>query len=289
MLSFFVFTTKKKEEPTRLHKKQEETIHIVLIVVSMQNRNSLIETLVPDRRKRSIRNQLASDIKHMEEGYVNCILFDYMELDVGLWLKYYKKEESKHLPYSILQIEFMQNMEESNTSFYYLIHMQKLRNQLKDFKKKLKETKFVNVDPKLSEPCLIDSYSIEYQSLLNSLQYLNRSIESTQPENGIYRIDLSHAVTDTCLLNGWLLDYPYIYVHTHLSIEKETCFHNCLSMVPLQLFKILAPSGSVIRQFTVPTSILVTSDVKELISKQEHKYQKCSIQCSTVQKISIAL
>jgi hypothetical protein len=210
------------------------------ITTNMQQQ-SMIDSLVPNKRLTQIRTQLTLDINHLLNGDVNCILCDYFDVREDVWMSCTK---NNRIPKEL----HLMKINIGRHGYYYMIHYDRfLEECLNVTHETIQQQVKLFVDANSPDPIVITDRSSVENDIISMIQCIMNTLQNNTTTN-IHSVTFDSTI-DTCVLNGWLLQYPYIYVHTKNRVQNNLCME--------QLYVIKTPT----RQFTVPVSLVAKSDI----------------------------
>jgi hypothetical protein len=131
---------------------------------------------------------------------------------------------------------------------------------------------FVDVSPKIKKPQFCSDDLIE--KILNFMKCIQQKIqEKDQKDNTMIELTFDDAI-DTTILNGWFLDYPFIYIHSNF-FDLDTSDDHCLHFETLYLYQLFL-NGEMIKSFSVPVDLIDDCMENKWIKKFHFKFEvKC--------------
>jgi hypothetical protein len=202
---------------------------------------------------------LKNDVNNLLSGLRAAVLIDYMDTNPKILEKYLKliHNSIRLLTVTVSEIEL-----------HYIIHSGHLIKQLT--RNNDDDVIFINADPSLMYPCIIESTTASklYSYLKSMSQILLSSLRTSLFHIKILLEPREYFLAiDTALVNGWLLNYPYIYVRLSILHGLTKTEDNCLVDEPLNVFEVNS-NGNIVSQFTVPVRCCDNDHVSNWIAKQ---------------------
>eukprot|EP01080_Neovahlkampfia_damariscottae_P002467 gene2467-3177_t len=142
--------------------------------------------------------------------------------------------------------------------YYFIINT---KNFMEMILKEIEETTFlfIDVSPKLKKPILASNNLIS--STINFMKEIQKTIQNFDNITTTTLIELKFDnLIDTTILNGWFLNYPFIYIHSNF-FENDDSFEHCLNFETLYLIEIYF-ENEFIKSFSIPLE-LFNDDMKK--------------------------
>jgi hypothetical protein len=131
---------------------------------------------------------------------------------------------------------------------------------------------FVDVSPKIKKPKLCSEDLID--KVIHFMKSIQQKIQQNdQKESSIIELTFEDAI-DTTILNGWFLDYPFIYIHSNF-FDLDTSDDHCLNFETLYLYQLFL-NGEMVKSFSVPVDLIDDFMENKWIKKFHFKFEvKC--------------
>ncbi|KAL0491960.1 hypothetical protein AKO1_010146 [Acrasis kona] len=194
---------------------------------------------------KKVRDQLDRDVENLISGTRSCVLLDYLDVVV---------EDLGKCTNDCIRLLTIKILERN---MHYLFNKNTFPSGLN-----CEEITFINVDPSLEHPLIVEDPQVLLK-LQTTLKNIKNNVFASSFKQFHTTVSINEII-DVCMLNGWILSYPYVYV------RFLTFFDNCLCFEPLFLIKI-QHNKNVITQYTIPACCCPNID--DVLIKIKERYQ----------------